>query len=58
MGDKTMPNDLDPRIDQWYAHLHKGQRFFITAINEEENTVELQFIGYKTETKKVVSLYF
>ena len=37
-----MPNDLDPRIDQWYAHLHKGQRFFITAINEEENTVEIQ----------------
>ena len=37
-----MKNEIDPRIDQWYAHLDKGQRFFITAINEEEKTVEVQ----------------
>ena len=37
-----MPNELDPLIDQWYAHVDKGQRFFFTAINEEENTVDLQ----------------
>ena len=37
-----MPNELDPRIDQWYAHLDKGQRFFITAINEEQKAVEVQ----------------
>ena len=37
-----MPNELDPLIDQWYAHVDKGQRFFVTAINEEENTVDLQ----------------
>jgi len=37
-----MPNELDPRIDQWYAHLDKGQSFFIIAINEEQNTVEVQ----------------
>ena len=37
-----MPNELDPRIEQWYAHLDKGQRFFITAINEDENTIDIQ----------------
>ncbi len=37
-----MPNELDPQIDQWYAHLDKGQRFYVVAINEEDNTVELQ----------------
>ena len=37
-----MPNELDPIIDQWYAHLDKGQRFFVVAINEEEKTVDIQ----------------
>lgn len=37
-----MPNNLEPRIDQWYAHLDKGQRFFITAIDKEDQTVEVQ----------------
>ena len=37
-----MPNELDPQVDQWYAHLDKGQRFYVTAINEEENTVDVQ----------------
>lgn len=37
-----MPNELDPRINQWYAHLHKGQRFYVVDFDEEQNTVELQ----------------
>ncbi len=37
-----MPNELDPQVDQWYAHLDKGQRFYVTAINEDENTVDIQ----------------
>jgi hypothetical protein len=37
-----MPNELDPRIDQWYDHLDKGQRFYVIAIDEEQNTVEIQ----------------
>jgi hypothetical protein len=37
-----MPNELDPRIDQWYTHLDKGQRFYVTAIDEENNSVEIQ----------------
>jgi 5,10-methenyltetrahydromethanopterin hydrogenase len=37
-----MRNELDPRIDQWYAHLDKGQRFFVVDVDEEENMVEIQ----------------
>ena len=37
-----MPNELDPRIDQWYFHQDKGQRFIVTALDEEANTVEVQ----------------
>ena len=37
-----MPNELDPQIDEWYAHLDKGQRFYVIAIDDEENTVEIQ----------------
>jgi len=37
-----MPNELDPRIDQWYAHFDKGQCFYVIAVDEEQNTVEVQ----------------
>ena len=37
-----MPNELDPRIDQWCSHLDKGQRFYVIAIHEVQNTVEIQ----------------
>jgi len=37
-----MNNELDPIVDQWYAHLDKGQRFFVIAVDEEENTIDIQ----------------
>ena len=37
-----MPNELDPLTDQWYTHLDKGQRFYVTAIDEDNSTVEIQ----------------
>jgi hypothetical protein len=37
-----MPNELDPIVDQWYTHLDKGQRFYVVAIDEVGNAVELQ----------------
>jgi len=37
-----MRNELDPRIDQWYAHLDKGQRFYVVAIDEDDNTIVIQ----------------
>ena len=37
-----MSNELDLRIDQWYAHRDKGQRFFVTAVDDERKTVDIQ----------------
>ena len=35
-----MPNELEPIVDQWYAHRDKGQPFVIVAV--EEDGVEIQ----------------
>ena len=37
-----MPNELDPRIDQWYSYIDKGQSFYVVAIDEEDHAVEIQ----------------
>ena len=37
-----MPNELDPLVDQWYAHQDKGQRFYVTGISDVPGTVEIQ----------------
>ena len=37
-----MVNKLVPQIDQWYRYLGKGQRFYVTAIDEDDGTIEVQ----------------
>jgi hypothetical protein len=37
-----MPNEFDPLVGQWYAHMEKGQRFYVTACDEDTGTVEVQ----------------
>jgi len=37
-----MQMNLKPIINQWYRHLDKGQRFFVTAVDEDDATVEVQ----------------
>jgi len=37
-----MANEIDPLIEQWYSHREKGQRFFVTAVDEDAGTVEVQ----------------
>ena len=37
-----MENEYDPIVDQWYAHTDKGQRFYITAVDEDNETIEVQ----------------
>ena len=37
-----MTNELDPLIGQWYARLDKGMRFYVTAIDEGTDSVEVQ----------------
>lgn len=36
------PNENDPIIEQWYWHLDKGPGFYVTAIDEEARTIEVQ----------------
>ena len=38
-----MTTESDPIIDNWYYHLGKGQRFRVVAIDEESQTVEVQY---------------
>lgn len=37
-----MATTLKPVITQWYRHLDKGQQFYVTAVDEEAGTVEIQ----------------
>ena len=37
-----MPTTLKPVVSQWYRHLDKGQQFYVTALDEEEGTVDIQ----------------
>ena len=37
-----MTTALKPVVSQWYRHRDKGQQFYVTALDEEEGTVETQ----------------
>ncbi len=37
-----MTTALKPVISQWYRHRDKGQQFYVTALDEQEGTVEIQ----------------
>lgn len=37
-----MPNELDARPNQWYAHLDKGQHFLVVGVDEHAGTIEAQ----------------
>ena len=38
-----MAIESDPIIGNWYCHLDKGQRFRVVAMDEESQTVEVQY---------------
>lgn len=40
-----MTNELDPLIDQWYRHRDKGQQFYVTATDMENDAIEVQHFG-------------
>ncbi len=44
-----MPTDADPIVGNWYAHLDKGQRFEVVALDEDAATVELQYFDGAVE---------
>lgn len=37
-----MTNEFDPRVEQWYRHTDKGQQFYVTAIDEKSDSIEVQ----------------
>lgn len=37
-----MPTENDPIVDNWYFHKDKGQRFNVVAIDDKNETVEIQ----------------
>lgn len=37
-----MTTALEPQVSQWYRHLDKGQQFYVTAIDDDEGTVDIQ----------------
>lgn len=37
-----MANEIDPIVDNWYSHLDKGQRFKVVAVDEDNDTIEIQ----------------
>ena len=38
-----MPTDADPIVNNWYAHLDKGQRFCVVALDDDTGLVEIQY---------------
>jgi len=44
-----MPVEVEPVVAQWYRHLDKGQQFQVTAFDEDEGTVEIQYFDGSIE---------
>jgi hypothetical protein len=49
MEEKAMATDADPIVGNWYAHLDKGQRFEVVAVDEDAGTVEVQYFDGAVE---------
>lgn len=52
-----MPTDQEPIVNQWYRHLDKGRQFQVTAIDDEEDTVEIQYFDGDVEEIDLDSWY-
>jgi hypothetical protein len=39
---RSMKNELEPVVGNWYVHLDKGEPFRVVAIDEEARTIEIQ----------------
>jgi hypothetical protein len=52
-----MAYDQEPLVAQWYRHLDKGQRFQVTAVDQEGGTVEIQNFDGDVEEVDLDSWY-
>jgi hypothetical protein len=40
--EKSMSNELDPVVGNWYRHADKGQTFRVVEVDEDEGTITVQ----------------
>ena len=52
-----MPTDVDPIINNWYDHLDKGQMFRVIALDEDSETVEIQYFDGDLEEVDLEAWY-
>jgi len=38
-----MATEADPIVTTWYQHLDKGQKFQVVAVDNNENSIEIQY---------------
>lgn len=52
-----MPTEIDPIVDNWYFHLDKGQRFYVVAVDDVEEVVEIQHFDGDLEEMSLSEWY-
>ena len=52
-----MSTEADPIVGNWYAHLDKGQRFEVVALDEAAATVEFQYFDGAVEEVELDQWY-
>ena len=52
-----MSMDIEPIVGNWYAHVDKGQRFMVTAVDDYGETVEMQHFDGDIEEASLAEWY-
>ena len=52
-----MTIDTDPIVEIWYQHLDKGDKFWVVAIDEDKELVEIQYFDGDLEEIDLDSWY-
>lgn len=52
-----MSMEIEPIVGNWYAHLDKGQRFMVTAVDDYGETVEMQHFDGDVEEASLTDWY-
>ena len=52
-----MSMDIEPIVGNWYAHVDKGQRFMVTAVDDYGETVEMQHFDVDIEEASLAEWY-
>ncbi len=52
-----MSKSTDPIIAQWYHYPQKSEKFQVTAIDEQSDTVEIQYFGGNIDEFEMTTWY-